>query len=545
MKPLVAVVVTFGFVAACSKDATAPRAATPTQVTFSVQPSTVIAGQVLTPAVQVTLLDAGGNLVPTATDSVTIGIATNPSLGTLAGTVGVRAVNGVASFPTLTLNKTGNGYTLAARAGTLRPATSTAFTVTPGPATQLVFSGQPTTVVAGRAFAPPVQVTAWDAEGNTATGFTGDVAMAIAANPGGGTLSGTPTVAAVAGVATFGSLAISALGNGYTLVASAGTLADTSAAFIVGTTGILYNGGPIIYTPKVAALYWSNAVIYVGGPTPRTSGSGAGDQSLIGAFLRSLGGSSYFNILTTYYDATNTSIQNVATYTQYWADTLPSAVGTAPTDADVQAEVERGFTSGAWTYDPNTMYAVFTGSGINLGGGFGTQYCAYHFFFVDGTGRNVRYAVMPYTADYPISHKVAGCSEIAILGSPNNDPAADAEVNVLAHEFAETATDPNGNAWFDQSGNEIGDLCNFNFGAVYATGSGAVANEALGGKNFLVQMLWVNALTPQGVPVGCRQGWSGSSLVAAHTGRAVLSNNAALYLTPRAPHKMLLRSMPR
>ena len=41
--------------------------------------------------------------------------------------------------------------------------------------------------------------------------------MAIGTNPGGGTLSGTTTVAAVAGVATFSNLSINKAGTGYTL----------------------------------------------------------------------------------------------------------------------------------------------------------------------------------------------------------------------------------------------------------------------------------------------------------------------------------------
>ena len=42
------------------------------------------------------------------------------------------------------------------------------------------------------------------------------------------------------------------------------------------------------------------------------------------------------------------------------------------------AMLQAGFTSGALTYDPNTLYAIFTPGKVNLGGGFGTQYCAYH-----------------------------------------------------------------------------------------------------------------------------------------------------------------------
>src|SRR2546422_1771980 len=55
----------------------------------------------------------------------------------------------------------------------------------------------------------------------------------------------------------------------------------------------------------------------------------------------------------------------------------------------------------------------------------------------------------------------------ALTGSPNDDPAADAEVNTLAHETEETNTDEDLNAWYDNSGNENADKCAWNFGATY------------------------------------------------------------------------------
>ena len=47
--------------------------------------------------------DANGNLVTTATTSITLALAANPGAATLGGTLTVNAVNGVATFSTLTL----------------------------------------------------------------------------------------------------------------------------------------------------------------------------------------------------------------------------------------------------------------------------------------------------------------------------------------------------------------------------------------------------------------------------------------------------------
>src|SRR5439155_477377 len=74
-----------------------------------------------------------------------------------------------------------------------------------------------------------------DAQGNTVTTATTSSTVAIGTNPASGTLSGTATVAAVSGVATFFNLSIDKAGTGYTLTASAtGLTGATSSAFNIG-----------------------------------------------------------------------------------------------------------------------------------------------------------------------------------------------------------------------------------------------------------------------------------------------------------------------
>jgi N-acetylneuraminic acid mutarotase len=102
----------------------------------------------------------------------------------------------------------------------------------PLPTTNLVFIVQPANTFAGATLTPPIQVAVEDVDGLTIPTFTGDVTIALGTNPGGGTLSGTRTVAASGGIATFPDLSIDAGGNGYTFVASAtGVNAATSTAF--------------------------------------------------------------------------------------------------------------------------------------------------------------------------------------------------------------------------------------------------------------------------------------------------------------------------
>src|SRR5205823_236072 len=199
-----------------------------TQLVFSVQPSTTTAGAAITPAVEVTAQDAGGNTATGFTGDITVAIGTNPSSGTLAGTLTHAAVAGVATFPGLSIDKAGTGYTLTATgAGST---TSAAFNITAGTATTLVIYAGESTRTAGRASTPAGEVTALGANDNTATGFSGDVTVAIGTKAGGGTLSGARTQAAVSGVATFSGLSIDKAGTGYTLTAT-GAGSATSAAF--------------------------------------------------------------------------------------------------------------------------------------------------------------------------------------------------------------------------------------------------------------------------------------------------------------------------
>jgi hypothetical protein len=133
----------------------------------------------------------------------------------------------------------------------------------------------------------------------------------------------------------------------------------------------------------------------------------------------------------------------------------------------------------------------------------------------------VKFAAMPYDHEYEIGPGQAGCSFATLWGSPNDDPGGDAEVNVLSHELSETVTDENLNAWWVYQGNtgyEMADLCNFNFGTTFRTVNAATANESIGGRDFLVQMLWVNMEDAAGLPIGCQQGWTMGASEAARNG---------------------------
>src|SRR5436853_3280038 len=121
-------------------------------------------------------------------------------------------------------------------------ATTSVFSITPGPATQLAFSQQPVTTVANRLITPAVKVRALDALGNLVTSFAGNVSVALGTNPAGATLGGTTPVTAVSGVATFFDLSLNKTGTGYTLTDRKSVVkAETRAVFdiIPGTASQL------------------------------------------------------------------------------------------------------------------------------------------------------------------------------------------------------------------------------------------------------------------------------------------------------------------
>jgi len=93
----------------------------------------------------------------------------------------------------------------------------------------LVYLEMPTRA-AERTLLSPVVVAIKDAAGNTATSAGMPVSIALAANPGGATLSGTLTVDAVGGIAIFDDLTIDRPGTGYSFVVSAGELPDVESA---------------------------------------------------------------------------------------------------------------------------------------------------------------------------------------------------------------------------------------------------------------------------------------------------------------------------
>jgi len=287
---------------------------------------------------------------------------------------------------------------------------------------------------------------------------------------------------------------------------------------------IRYWNGGVIHTQKLAAIYYGATPIYKNGPTPGTFGAGSNDGSLVGYFLNNVGGSSYWNINSTYYDViggVQGFVQPSMGYTTFWAaNANPPSPGQVVSSDDMVNLIEAGFNSNTLKYDPNTLYMIFTGPGVNLGGGFSStnlQYCAWHSGYFRANGSIVQFSAMPYDADFNPDHpsnNVDSKGNVThyictyLTRGPNHDLGADATVSAMAHETEETATDPVSlfqspyfHGWYDPFGEENGDKCAYIYGPTLTTNQFDYWNLTIGSKPFLVQQNWSN-VSPQGCLTG-------------------------------------------
>ncbi|HQR17884.1 MAG TPA: hypothetical protein PK948_05920, partial [Gemmatimonadales bacterium] len=206
-------------------------------VAFVQEPTAVTAGAAITPAPTVRVLDGAGNLVTTPAQTVALTISTNPGGATLSGTTSVATVSGLATFPGISLNRSGAGYRLRAAAGALVPDTSVAFNVTAAAATTIAAnSATAQSDTAGLPVAAPPSVLVTDANANPVAG----VSVTFAVTGGGGSiLPVTPVVTNAAGVAALTSWTLGNAAGANTVTASAAGLTGSPVTFTAtGVAGV-------------------------------------------------------------------------------------------------------------------------------------------------------------------------------------------------------------------------------------------------------------------------------------------------------------------
>jgi hypothetical protein len=263
-----------------------------------------------------------------------------------------------------------------------------------------------------------------------------------------------------------------------------------AAAKAAGTAGnLLYNGGPVMHTNQVYAIYW----------IPSGYSVGSGYQSTIDGFFTNVAAASgsqsnvYYSD-TQYYDTINGNIAYSSSFGGAISDSDPYPrngcrdhyTKVCLTDAQLQTEISRIVANGHYPTGTGTEYFLFTPE--NVGSCYGSScaysyFCAYHSNIGSGPSA-ILYANMPYAAYVP---KACGSGE-----SPNGNDA-DSTINVTSHEHNETITDPLGTAWYDASGYEDGDKCAWNFGTPLGGSAGAEYNQSINGAHYYLQQEWSNS----------------------------------------------------
>jgi len=212
--------------------------------------------------------------------------------------------------------------------------------------------------------------------------------------------------------------------------------------------------------------------------------SGSAAPNVIDAFVNGLGGSAWYHINTTYSDKSSKAVNDSVALLASTSDNYSQ--GKTLSDNGVFQVVSSAITSGRLPLDTNALYVVFSSADVSESSGFCTNYCGWH-SSATLNGTDIKFSFIGSTERCP-----SACSTGA--PPPNGSVAGDGMASVLAHELAETVTDPDLNAWFKlSSGEETGDLCAWTFGATSSTPSGAVYNLTLPTGKFFIQQIWVNA----------------------------------------------------
>jgi|GEM_PF-1220827 len=295
--------------------------------TIQSSPSTGVAGdQSESSTITITVRDGSNNLV--SNEDVFFDI-TSGSGGALS--VGPWSSNGsgeaTATLTSSIVNTiTVTGYLGTDTNGSILGTATVEFI--PGDASQLSFQQQPSGTQADQTIVPSPTVRILDATGNlVSSDNTTQVSIDIDSNPSSGTLSGTKTVTASGGVATFSGLSIDEVGSGYSLyVTATGLTTDESNQFeifganqeifsIPGSSSFTVPDGVIEITVEV----WGGGgrggeVSGSGSNTAGGGGGGAYSSSVItgltpgqdidlqvggGSTTSAAGGDSWFSIATT------------------------------------------------------------------------------------------------------------------------------------------------------------------------------------------------------------------------------------------------------
>lgn len=265
-------------------------------------------------------------------------------------------------------------------------------------------------------------------------------------------------VALVAGSVLLASVGPARAEHQDTMARAPHIMRDRNSKLQSGKGNLIYHNGPVMSASKIYTIYWGNTANFPGDLKN-------GMEQFFGNL--SIGGTNdYSGIVTQYVGAGGP----VATYVTAVND--PTAPPKHPSTSTIVNEACAQYGS---MLDSEGIYVVFTSNAPN------GSFCAWHSY---GTcnGVSIPVVYMP---------NVSGISGCQVAGINNGySQATQSMANIAAHEWAETVTDEFISAWYDSSGQEIGDKCNWNFSGTVTLNDGSL---------WMLQELWSNSIS------GCAQ----------------------------------------
>ena len=205
--------------------------------------------------------------------------------------------------------------------------------------------------------------------------------------------------------------------------------------------------GPLVYfnksgygvqhTVKIYPIFWGKNW---------TKEPGLAVKADLMKMLEGLSGSNYQGILNQYFDQSGRVSKTVEVATPY----IDESVG-APSNVSeetVIAEAAKAIKEKGWSREARAQFPVMMAPGSTYAE---SGFCAYHYYDAEKTN----FSFIPYVGDKPFAE---GC-----LGYDKSKNISHVEQMVLAHEYAESATDPvpgsGTSTWITSYGSEISDIC--------------------------------------------------------------------------------------
>ena len=239
---------------------------------------------------------------------------------------------------------------------------------------------------------------------------------------------------------------------------------------IVTGNGIQYHNGAVMTNPHNVYFIW------YGNWTGNTA------LQILPDLILGLDGSGYFGTNSTYGDSNADVMNGVYLWNQIF-DNYTQGVNLS--DAGVLNVVTNAINGHTLPADPDGIYFVLSSADVNETSGFCTRYCGWH-NHATISGTDIKYA---FVGD--AGRCLNDCADQST--GPNGNAGADAMASVIAHELSEAVTDPDLDAWYqDSTGEENGDICAWGFGSTFNAPNGARANSVFRARNFLIQQNYVN-----------------------------------------------------